>query len=127
MGPKRKQYKREQRLQLAKKWLETYAGKNIVKGYRQHYGVDWKTAFTELEMLGIQIDPEYKKRVLESVESQAASRRRKREEQNTQSEGLLSEFQDDNFAFIVGYTSGGAPYGITWEEWDAIDETEEDE
>ena len=24
--------------------------------------------------------------------------------------------QDDTFFFIVGYTSGGAPYGVTWEE-----------
>lgn len=24
--------------------------------------------------------------------------------------------QDDNFFFIVGYTSGGAPYGVTWGE-----------
>lgn len=24
--------------------------------------------------------------------------------------------QDDNFFFIAGYTSGGAPYGVTWEE-----------
>ena len=24
--------------------------------------------------------------------------------------------QDENFYFIAGYTSGGAPYGITWEE-----------
>ena len=23
---------------------------------------------------------------------------------------------DENFAYIAGYTSGGAPYGITWEE-----------
>ena len=23
---------------------------------------------------------------------------------------------DENFVFIVGYTSGGAPYGITWEQ-----------
>ena len=26
------------------------------------------------------------------------------------------EFMDDRFAFIAGYTSGGAPYGMTWEE-----------
>lgn len=25
-------------------------------------------------------------------------------------------FSDENFAFIAGYTSGGAPYGTTWEE-----------
>ncbi len=24
--------------------------------------------------------------------------------------------QDDTFFFIAGYTSGGAPYGLTWEE-----------
>jgi len=24
--------------------------------------------------------------------------------------------QDGTFAFIAGYTSGGAPYGVTWEE-----------
>ncbi len=24
--------------------------------------------------------------------------------------------QDERFFLIVGYTSGGAPYGVTWEE-----------
>ena len=24
--------------------------------------------------------------------------------------------QDDRFFFIAGYISGGAPYGVTWEE-----------
>lgn len=24
--------------------------------------------------------------------------------------------QDETFYFIAGYTSGGAPYGMTWEE-----------
>ena len=28
---------------------------------------------------------------------------------------------DDHFAYIAGYTSGGAPYGITWEEQDEIE------
>lgn len=28
----------------------------------------------------------------------------------------LEAWQDDRFFFIAGYTSGGAPYGITWEE-----------
>lgn len=27
--------------------------------------------------------------------------------------------QDDNFAFIIGYTSGGAAYGLRWDEADA--------
>ena len=35
--------------------------------------------------------------------------------------------QDDRFFFIAGYTSRGAPYGVTWEEmglkpWDDLEE-----
>lgn len=29
---------------------------------------------------------------------------------------LYGDTCDDRFAFIAGYTSGGAPYGSTWEE-----------
>ena len=29
---------------------------------------------------------------------------------------------DDTFAFIAGYTSGGAPYGVTWEEMEEIEQ-----
>lgn len=32
--------------------------------------------------------------------------------------------QDGNFAFIAGYTPGGFPYGITWEEQAEIDRRE---
>ncbi len=28
---------------------------------------------------------------------------------------------DDTFAYIAGYTSGGAPCGVTWEEWERIE------
>lgn len=31
---------------------------------------------------------------------------------------------DETFAYIVDYTSGGAPYGITWEEWREIEKSE---
>ncbi|HBG22937.1 MAG TPA: hypothetical protein DDW83_06750 [Peptococcaceae bacterium] len=35
--------------------------------------------------------------------------------------------QDDNFFFIAGYTSGGAPYGVTWaemglEHWESLED-----
>ena len=40
--------------------------------------------------------------------------------------------QDDEFFFIAGYTSGGAPYGVTWEEmgldpWESLDDEQEDD
>jgi hypothetical protein len=31
---------------------------------------------------------------------------------------------DYYFAFIAGYTPGGAPYGITWEEMEVIENNE---
>jgi hypothetical protein len=34
---------------------------------------------------------------------------------------LTDPDQDENFAFIAGYTNGDAPYGITWEEWKDLD------
>ena len=37
-------------------------------------------------------------------------KKKKREPDATES------WQDDRFFFIAGYTSGGAPYGVTWEE-----------
>ena len=40
-------------------------------------------------------------------------RRRLKKKQEAQLQNLD---QDDRFFFIAGYTSGGAPYGITWEE-----------
>jgi len=125
LPPRRKRLKRAQRLQSAKAWLETYQGQKIVKDYRRRYGVDWQTAFTELEMLEVPIDPEYKRRVLQSAEAQLAAKRRKKEEREAKLQEELGFEQDEYFAFIVGYTSGGAPYGVTWEEWDAIEEAEE--
>ena len=39
---------------------------------------------------------------------------KKQKKQDTY-EDLYPE-QDENFYYIAGYTPGGAPYGITWEE-----------
>ena len=29
---------------------------------------------------------------------------------------------DENFSFIAGYTSGGAPYGLTWDEYNPAED-----
>lgn len=125
--PRRKRLKREQRLESAKSWLPTYEGKNIFRGYRKRYGVDWPTALRELEMLGVEVDPAYREQVLRTVQEQAEARNRKRLEKAAELESALGIEQDDYFAYIIGYTSGGAPYGITWEEWEALDDAEAEE
>lgn len=119
-GPHRKRMKRAQRLQSAQSWLPTYEGKDIVKGYRKRYGVDWQCAFAELEMLGVEIDPERKASTLQTVERQAEIQRQKKLERAAEQASEFGWPQDHNFAMIMGYTSGGAPYGITWDEWEDI-------
>lgn len=52
----------------------------------------------------------------------AGNPRKKRAKKAAKAEPLE---QDDTFFFIAGYTSGGAPYGVTWEEmgmesWDDL-------
>ena len=42
-------------------------------------------------------------------------KRRKKKKAEAAQQGFNSD-QDAIFFFIAGYTSGGAPYGITWEE-----------
>ena len=51
------------------------------------------------------------------------SRRKKNREEFKEK---LFEF-DETFAFIAGYTSGGAPYGVTWEEMEEIERKEKEE
>ena len=122
--PRRKRFKQEQRLQSAKNWLPTYEGKNVFRGYRKRYGVDWPTALRELETLGVEVTPAYREQVLQTMQELAEARKRKRLEKAAELERMLGIEQDEYFAFIVGYTSGGAPYGITWEEWEEMDASE---
>jgi hypothetical protein len=114
-----KRMQREGRLQFAQSWLQTYPGENVAVGYRKHFGVDWICAFKELEMLGVMIDPEFKKQILKSVAAQNAARRRRKLERKKANDALIE--QDENFAYIVGYTDGGFPYGVPWEEWEQME------
>lgn len=123
MTPRHKRMKRSTRLQAAKAWISKYAGKNIVRGYRNHFAVDWFCAVKELQMLGVTISPHYAnglKRTVEGSTKADRARRVKKQEQKFQ-DPVLSLGSDGNFAFIAGYTSSGFPYGITWEEWDNME------
>ena len=44
-----------------------------------------------------------------------ARRKRRKKKKLRESQAMVPE-QDDTFFFIAGYTSGGAPYGVTWEQ-----------
>lgn len=112
--------KRARRLCSAKNWIKTYTGNNLVKGYSKKYSVDKLCAVKELIMIGVEISEEYEKRLINSMEAlrkQRISFKIKREVEVNASCGFDS---DVNFAMIMGYTSGGFPYGVTHEEMDKI-------
>jgi len=59
LGLRCKRMKRPARLQSAVSWLKQYNGKNVLRGYCKHYGVDWRCAAIELKQLGVHLDPDY--------------------------------------------------------------------
>ncbi|OWZ82769.1 hypothetical protein [Natranaerobius trueperi] len=118
--PKRKRLKRKQRLEDAENWVYCFNGKNIVKSYKKWYGVDIMCALNELEMLGYYF-PDYKQKII----NQRKIEKQKKEEKE-KIEAQLDPWQDGSFFFIAGYTSGGVPFGITWEEHNNQTEIEDE-
>ena len=107
---------KEYRLRSAKKWIKTYSGKDLIKGYSKKYLVDKICAVKELRSIGVVISEEYEKQLHRSLGSlrqhRIAVKLKKEKELNA-----LDEFDSDgNFAMIIGYTSGGYPYGVPHEE-----------
>ena len=115
-----KRMKRPQRLQSAKGWMQKFDGENVIRAYRKRYSVDWLCAIKKLKMLGVEIDPGYVRQLEQTVEEQFKVNRKRKLEKQRADEALEWENKypdsDENFYFIAGYTSGGMPYGITWEE-----------
>lgn len=108
---------RKQRLQAASEWIKSYAGKDIVRGYRRHFRVDRLCALIELKACGVPISEER----IEAARRDQERLGTQRAERKALSASEFGPDQDDNFSYIVGYTSGGAPYGVTWEEWDLLE------
>jgi len=121
-------FNRKRRLAAAKHWLPKYNGKNIVRGYRKNFGVDWVCAIDELKMLGIEIDPTYEAQLRLTVANniKAKQQRKEKKKQEEMERRMLDLYPDSDeyFAYIVGYTPAGFAYGVTWEEMERINELE---
>ncbi len=64
-----------------------------------------------------------KKREMKKVsKTEKKPKKKKRKGKN-----IEESWKDDTFAMILGYTSGGAPYGVTWEEMKQKDFKDSDE
>lgn len=124
----KKAMKFAERRPKAEKWVASYDGTlyggDIVKAYRKKFAVDRMKAVEELQLLGVSLTKEQIDREKAAVKAyqeiqraKKAKRKRIREQKRMEKDNpLFSEYQDDTFYYIAGYTSGGAPYGVTWEE-----------
>ncbi len=135
----KKAMKFEERKAKAEKWVSEYDGTpydgDIIKAYRKKFAVDRMKAVAELQMLGVSLTKEQIDREKAAVKAyqdiqraKKAKRKRLREQRRMQENGLEDYAeQDSTFYYIAGYTSGGAPYGITWEEMGMSPDTENDD
>ena len=127
-------FKREPRLRKARQWLAAYEGSEnrIVRKYRDKFKVDIPTALRDLQDIGHVFAPEYLEAVTRGEEQRLRQKAMKKQEQAEHE----CDWRDDRFYYIAGYTSGGAPYGVTWaemglqpyeDEWEQIDHSEDDD
>ena len=115
LAPRSKRMDLKERLDSAKHWLSKYKGKNIIKGYKNNYGVDWLCAVKELQMLGVGLDPKYVGKLKLSIKNRIVEKQRSAERKKEPANEIYWDY-DEMFAYIAGYTSAGIPYGVTWEE-----------
>jgi len=125
--PRHKRLTRQGRLGAAPLWLTKYEGKNLVKGYSKHFAVDLLCALNELTMLGVTFNQEYVAQLKKSVESQIKVKQERKRKRKEQEEIDRYPNSDYYFSFIAGYTAAGFPYGITWEEEEALSHPNPDE
>jgi hypothetical protein len=92
LPPRCKRMKRPARLKSAASWLEQFSGKNVLRAYCKHYGVDWRCAAIELKRLGVQLDPDYLQQRELTEQNLAAKRRECRQAQIT--EGVSHRWYD---------------------------------
>lgn len=130
-GHKDRKARREKRLASGAQWL---SGKDLsdegqlIYRYRCHFIIDKYCAIAdlcELHAFAPEREERYRSylRNRQAYFQQATEKKRREKELQT----VLDPEQDDWFYYIAGYTSGGAPYGITWDEaysYGYIDEEE---
>jgi hypothetical protein len=110
-----KTLRREDRLAKARKWVKGYTGSHIIRDYRKKFTVDPTCAINDMEAIGA-LSPEQLANLRKGEEARLFNLAKQREQKSE--DDLMDRYpdSDDRFFYIAGYTSGGAPYGVTWEE-----------
>ncbi len=113
---------RVDRMQSVAAWVESRQTGDIIRQYARHCGVELRYAMVELRMFGVDLSPKEVASVVRAIKKRL---RRRLAAARIYGE-LDSSFpeSDDHHAYIAGYTSGGAAYGITWEQAEEMRERE---
>jgi hypothetical protein len=114
--PKRKRLRKQERLNSALEWIKGYDGKNIISGYAKWFGVDEICAIIELKTIGTSIPEQIEKQIIDSHNARIEQKRIDKENRKKRDDISVID-SDDDFAYIVGYTPGGFPYGLTHDEY----------
>lgn len=120
MKIKRKNLKKDRRLQSAESWINDYKGKSIISGYAKWFGVDKVCAIRELKTLGVVIPESIENQIIASLKTKQEQKLKQKQEDEKLSTFLVES--DSDFGFIAGYTTGGIPYGLTHDEMAQITE-----
>jgi hypothetical protein len=119
MSSKRKRLSKQARLNSALDWIKKYDGKNIIAGYAKWFGVDKICAINELKSIGVVFPEDLVNQVIASHKLRLKQKSIIREKNKITD--IMPVESDDNFAFIVGYTSGGFPYGLEHDDLKEIE------
>ena len=83
------------------------------------FGVDKFCAAKELLQAGVVLHEKYADKWATRTERKALAKQKKTLAKSRETIKQSAFDSDDCFYFVAGYTEGGAPYGITWEEAEA--------
>jgi len=79
-----------------------------------------------LKLIGVVIPELLENQIVKSHQVQIAQRRQKKEGRKIAESIDFAIESDENFAYIVGYTSNGVPYGLTHDEFYRLEAENED-
>ena len=111
-----KEMQSKERLKVVKRWAESVDTAEKIKSYMEFFGVNKLCAANELLQVGVDLQEKYAHRWATRIERKALARKKKSRVKNKENLETPSFELENDFYYVAGYTEGGAPYGITFEE-----------
>ncbi|OOO00493.1 MAG: hypothetical protein ATN35_01255 [Epulopiscium sp. Nele67-Bin004] len=112
----------ETRLRHGAIWVEKYSNKNIIRDYRKKFKLSVLDTLSDLYKLNVLDKEKYNQLVEAEYKSQNPTKKqrgKKAKENSREHEYDMVDPLESEFFWVGGYTSGGAPYGVKWDELDS--------